>query len=814
MRRSLAAFAAVAMLLSTIGTASAGEPGASAEPAPIVEPTPTLDPTPSVEPTPMPTPTTTAPVDPSPTTPGADVPTPTSSPVPNPDAAPVIEPGKDRVAAVRGAADPTNRWIVVLQPGTDAASTATRQGRRIGFAADRTFGHALRGYSAMLGHDQVVALSHDPSVALIVPDERIEAEAQSMPTGISRVNATRSSVARIDGIDDRVDADVAIVDTGIATVADLNVVGGYNCSTSNRAAWRDVYGHGTHVAGTVGAIDNGSGVVGVAPGVRLWAVKILDDGGEGLLSWYVCGLDWIAAQRDPTDPTRPLFESVNMSVAKWGSDDRNCGNTNKDILHQAICRLVASGVTVVAAAGNDSSSAAARVPAAYNEVITVSALADTDGKPGALGGHRCFSWGTYDNDDSFADFSNRGSDVDLIAPGKCIWSTIPSGYAYSSGTSMAAPHVTAAAALLKASRPQLTPAEVREALIYLGSNSWKTWTDPDGHPDKLLDTSRIGPRGTFSVLTGADATVGESGGPARFPITINRSATSFERIRLSVAGLPTGATATIDPPTLYGFGGVAATLTVTMPFGTADGDYTVTVTGDEHGTTRDADATIKVRSDVPIAQPPATAALSKATLGTSTLPTRVSWPAATDASTAIAGYELEKSVDGGSWTSTTATPATIRSQSGTQTLGHVYRYRVRARDQVGNWSSWAGGPDVTGVLVQDRSTAVTYSGRWTKAVYSYASGGSTTYASSAGARSRTTFSGRGVAIVAPTSSGRGSAKVYVDGAYRSTVSFRSSSAHGRVVMYSTTFPTLGTHSIELRLVGNGRVDLDTFVVLR
>ena len=130
-----------------------------------------------------------------------------------------------------------------------------------------------------------------------------------------------------------------------------------------------------------------------------------------------------------------------MSVAKWGEDDGACGAENDDILHAAICRLVSSGVTVVAAAANDSGSAAARVPAAYNEVITVSALADTDGKPGGAGGTRCFSWGSYDDDDTFANFSNYGSDVDLIAPGKCIWSTVPGGYGYMSGTSMAAPHV-------------------------------------------------------------------------------------------------------------------------------------------------------------------------------------------------------------------------------------------------------------------------------------------------------------------------------------------------------------------------------------
>ena len=126
----------------------------------------------------------------------------------------------------------------------------------------------------------------------------------------------------------------------------------------------------------------------------------------GLLSWYVCGLDWILAQRDPNDSSRPLIEAVNMSVAKTGSDDADCGNTNRDILHQAICRLYRAGITVVAAAANASRSAAGFVPAAYNEAITVSALADTDGRPGGGGGNKCYSWGTYDRDDTFADFSN------------------------------------------------------------------------------------------------------------------------------------------------------------------------------------------------------------------------------------------------------------------------------------------------------------------------------------------------------------------------------------------------------------------------
>jgi subtilisin family serine protease len=741
-------------------------------------------------------------------------------PAPGPSAAPSASTATGPSAAppeqppAHAAVDPTGRWIVVLRPGTDTVAATADHGRKLGFRPDRLYRHAIHGYAARLSRDQVAALRRDPSVAEVVPDEVIHVESQAMPTGITRVGANRSAAANINGSDDRVDADVAIVDTGITHVADLNVVGGYNCSTSNRGAWRDVYGHGTHVAGTVGAIDNASGVVGVAPGVRLWAVKILNDSGEGLLSWYVCGLDWIAGQRDAADPSRPKFEAVNMSVAKWGSDDRNCGATNHDVLHAAICRLVASGVTVVAAAGNDSSSAAARVPAAYNEVITVSALADTDGRPGGLGGHRCFSWGTYDNDDSFADFSNRGSDVDLIAPGKCIWSTVPGGYAYMSGTSMATPHVTGAVALLKATRPGLTPAEVREALRYLGNMNWKWWTDPDPYHEKLLDVSRIGSRGDFSVAAGPDVPIGPGGGVVRFPITITRSATSFERIRLAASDLPAGFAVTFDPSSVYGFAGVASTASVVVPSGLRDGSYPITITGDEHGRTHLAAATVVVESGVPIAQPPATATRTKAKLGATTVPTRTSWAAATDPGTGIAGYELQSSLDGGAWVTSAATSADIRSAEAVQGVGHSYRYRVRARDTTGTWSAWAGGPAVTGVLVQDRSTAVSFSGGWHRAWYSYASGGTTTWTTTAGAKARTTFSGQGIAIVGQTGPDKGSVSVYLDGRYWTAISFASATNRGRLVLFSTKWSALGTHTIELRARGTGRVDLDAFVILR
>jgi subtilisin len=817
MRRILAAVAASAILLSSVGSAIGAEPGASLAPAPVVEPTPTLEPTPSGSATPPA-------VEPPAREPSARS---TSVPSSHPDpdvasGAPIVEvtkapaqkPAVAKPPAARSATDPTGRWIVLLKPGSDTVATADRQGKRIGFTTDRNYKHAFRGYSASLDPAQVDALSHDPSVEMIVADEKIYAEAQTMPTGISRSGARSSSVAKIDGVDQRVDADVAIVDTGISREPDLNVVGGYSCATSSTTAWGDGEGHGTHVAGTVGAIDNGSGVVGVAPGVRLWAVRILDTNGEGLLSWYVCGLDWIASQRDPADPTRPRFEAVNMSVTKWGSDDVNCGKTNKDMLHQAICRLVASGVTVVAAAANDAGSAAKRVPAAYNEVITVSALADTDGKAGGLGGNRCFSWGTYDVDDTFADFSNYGSDVDLIAPGKCIWSTVPGGYKYSSGTSMAAPHVAGAVALLKASRPGLTPAEVREALLYLGTLNWRTSTDRDATHEKLRDVSRIGPRGIFSVSAGPEAFVGEGGGAARVAINVARSTTSFERIRLTATGLPAGATASFDASSVYGFGAATSTLTVNMPSGTASGTYRVTVVGNEHGSTHSTVASITVVGDRPVAGPPTASPMLRSVLVGTTVGTRLTWPVASDASTAVAGYQVQTAVDAGAWTTTASTTATVRAVTVNEAVGHTYAYRVRGRDAAGDWSDWAVGAAHKPAMVSDRSTAMSYSGTWKKALYAPATDGCTTWATAAGARGRLTFTGRAVGLIAPVGTTRGSATIYVDGVSRGTVSFHASSGQSRLIMFSTAFGSVGTHTIDVRVAGNGRVDIDGFVVFR
>ncbi|MEJ7748560.1 MAG: S8 family serine peptidase [Candidatus Limnocylindrales bacterium] len=714
---------------------------------------------------------------------------------------------------------------MVLSGKTDTRRFVKAETARHGIKVGRSFSRAFRGFTASLDKDQRKALLADPAVLQVVPEAFIELAGQTTPNGIRRIGGRSSAAAAIDGTDQRVNVDVAIVDTGIASHPDLNVVGGYNCAGTDRSAWRDYNNHGTHVAGTVAALDNGFGVVGVAPGARLWAVRILNDDGYGLLSWYVCGLDWILAQRDPNDASRPLIEAVNMSVTKSGSDDHACGATNNDILHAAICRVVAGGITVVAAAANDSANAAKRIPASYDEVITVSALADTDGRAGGLGGNGCFSWGTYDQDDTFANFSNYGDDVDIIAPGKCIWSTVPGGYGYSSGTSMAAPEVTGASALYKASRPLVSPADVKEALQYLGNLDWKTATDPDGRHEKLLNVSRLGKLGTFGFeAASAAAEVGESGGTSTVAITLRRSSSFFERVRFLVTSAPPGWTVTLSDPSLIGWTANATSLRVAVPAGVAEGDYRITLTGTNQGRTKSITIPVAVTNDVPTALPPTVAPITGTTVGVRgtiprTLTLRVSWPPATDISSQIAGYQVEHRVDGGPWTDGGATPASIRSLTfAGLDLTASHEFRVRASDSVGNWSPWARiATDQRFRTVGDRSASVTYGGTWRRAEVASATNGVRTTSSRAGSVARLTFTGRGIAVVMPRSRVRGKVGVYLDGALAATVDTRAATVQARRVVFQRTWTRSGTHTIRLRVAGTSRrpvVSLDGFVILR
>jgi subtilisin family serine protease len=384
-------------------------------------------------------------------------------------------------------------YIVVLKDGAAAAKVADEHSRRYNAAVSHVYRSALKGYAAQMSPTAAAKIGDDSRVLFVQRDGVAYASpagtakpgggtdaagAQTTPTGIDRANADLSVTAGIDGADDRVDVDVAVIDTGVdLDHADLNVhtAGAKNCATGRSAD--DGNGHGTHVAGTIGALDDANGVVGIAPGARIWPVRVLNNQGSGTWSGIVCGIDYVAAHADE-------IEVANMSLGGTGTDDRNCGNSNNDSMHKAICNAVAAGVTFVVAAGNETDDSANHVPAAYDEVITVSALADFNGLPGGGAAATCRA----DQDDTLADFSNYGADVDLIAPGVCIDSTWKGGgYSTISGTSMASPHVAGGAALYAVSNPSASPSQVKSALQAAGTTDWNNADDHDSTKERLLD---------------------------------------------------------------------------------------------------------------------------------------------------------------------------------------------------------------------------------------------------------------------------------------------------------------------------------------
>jgi subtilisin family serine protease len=331
------------------------------------------------------------------------------------------------------------QYVVVLKQSVDVESVAAEHARRAGADVFHTYTRALKGYAARLSPAGLARVRADSRVLLVSQDRAVSIAAQSLPTGINRIEGDSSSTQSGNG-SGSVNVPVAVIDTGIdLDHPDLNVVGGKNCSTGR--SYDDGNGHGTHVAGTIGARDNGIGVVGMAPGVPLYAVRVLNNNGSGSWSSVVCGIDWVTA-----NAASKGIRLANMSLGGTGSDT----GCNGDALHKAICNSVAAGITYAVAAGNSALNLKDYVPAAYDEVLTVTAVADFNGQPGGGAAATCRS----DVDDTAADFSNfttSGSGDEghtIAAPGVCILSSWRNGgYNTISGTSMASPHVAGTAAL-------------------------------------------------------------------------------------------------------------------------------------------------------------------------------------------------------------------------------------------------------------------------------------------------------------------------------------------------------------------------------
>ncbi|MGP3958499.1 S8 family serine peptidase [Nonomuraea sp. 3N208] len=379
------------------------------------------------------------------------------------------------------AAAPDGTYIVQLNPAMRAPRGAAQdQVSQHGGELVGVYEHAFKGYTARLSAAAAEQLKRNPNVLSVEPDAEVTAFPQTTPTGVRRIFGPDNPNLDIDGTDDvRIDVDVAVVDTGVDyTHPDLNVVARTNCVNGlcrdNNGT--DDNGHGSHVAGTVGAIDNAIGPVGVAPGARIHGVKVLNASGSGTLSGIAAGIDWVVARAS-------TIEVINLSLG--------CNGCSSSAISNAIANAVNRGVVVVVAAGNSHANTANFFPANHPDVVTVSAMTDNDGLPGGAGGSTLSCRSETDQDDTSAFYSNYGATVEITAPGTCIYSTWRNGgYNTISGTSMASPHVAGAAGILTSgARKPTTRAgslAVRSTLISTGNANW-TDDSGDGVKEPLLD---------------------------------------------------------------------------------------------------------------------------------------------------------------------------------------------------------------------------------------------------------------------------------------------------------------------------------------
>ena len=316
------------------------------------------------------------------------------------------------------------------------------------------YDYVVNGFAIKISNNKVLEqLKNNPLVAYLGQDRKISTfinshtENQIIPQSIDRVDDD----INLENINSNVvDADIAILDTGIdLDHSDLNVFHEKSFIPESTNA-DDDHGHGTHLAGIAAAKDNSFGIVGIASGARLWAIKILESSGMGEISTLIKGLDYINQNSNQVD----------VAVLSLGCE---CESGALDI---AISNSIKAGITIVVAAGNEGKNARTFTPANNPEVITVSAIADSDGKCGGNGPST-----PYGADDTLASFSNFGDVVDIAAPGVEIYSTFKSNsYTKLTGTSMAAPHVAGAAALYISLHPEASPKDVKNYLMNSGTN--------------------------------------------------------------------------------------------------------------------------------------------------------------------------------------------------------------------------------------------------------------------------------------------------------------------------------------------------------
>jgi subtilisin len=286
-------------------------------------------------------------------------------------------------------------------------------------------------YLAELTEGQAQGLANHPHVEALDKNAEVEAYGQTVPYGIPQIQSIETQQEGFTGEG----VSVAVLDTGIdGSHEDLvdNLAGGYSVFTDaeNADPFYDANGHGTHVAGTIGAVDNDLGVIGAAPEADLYAVKVLSNEGSGSLAGIAEGLEW-SIDND--------IDIINMSLG---------GSSGSSILEDFTDLAYEEGSLVVAAAGNSGNRGGNNdtvgYPANYESAMAVAAV---------------------DENNDRASFSSTGPAVEISAPGVNVLSTTPGDtYDAFNGTSMAAPHVAGAAAQVLEAKPDLGSSELRSLL--------------------------------------------------------------------------------------------------------------------------------------------------------------------------------------------------------------------------------------------------------------------------------------------------------------------------------------------------------------
>ncbi|MFE9204065.1 S8 family serine peptidase [Micromonospora sp. NPDC007230] len=461
-----------------------------------------------------------------------------------------------------GATAVADSYLVVFKDSAVAATgvgdTAQRLTARHGGTVARTWTAALRGFEIRVGAPAAARIAADPAVAYVEQNHVISiAGTQTNPPswGLDRIdqrNLPLNSSYTYPNTATNVRA--YIIDTGIRTT---------HSDFGGRASWgtntvdtnnTDCNGHGTHVAGTVGGSS-----YGVAKGVQLIAVKVLNCAGSGTTAGVVSGVNWVTQ-----NAVKPAV--ANMSL----------GGGVDTTLDTAVRNSVNAGITYGLAAGNDTGANACNTsPARVTEAITVGSTTNTDAR---------------------SSFSNIGTCLDIFAPGSSItsaWNTSDTASNTISGTSMATPHVVGAAALVASANPSWTPQQVRDYLVNNATSG--VVTNPGtGSPNKLLYVVNGTPTNDFSVSVSPTSGSTAPGGSVTATVSTATTSGSAQSVSLSASGLPTGASASFNPATVTSGG--SSTLTITTSTSTPAGSYPVTISGTAASGTKTATYTLTVGS--------------------------------------------------------------------------------------------------------------------------------------------------------------------------------------------------------------------------